>query len=351
MSESNFKKSDGRTNLKINNILLETPSLNKKDVKSIKPRALLQLISNINIQNAENLDEIKSTFNLLPLFNISNRSITIGFGSKVDLCLKSLTKNLNGYDMKLKKCDFISEKHACIYYDESTNSYELLNYSQHGSYVNDNYFGFDVMNNENIFDEEENNDIDSISEEHFENNHEDNTRFKLKKKCSCKKKYGQNDCYRQYEGAASLCHGSILRFGCFEFLFIIVDYDFVRFNLEKKFNIKQISNKINDIYDRNIDKNSNPSFNCQIANKFIENNINNKLVKRSNNSSNINRKNLISFKRNNSKRKFNNNISINNRSINNKLNKSFNKLNNKNECENEILNNFLSNENKKLLLI
>jgi hypothetical protein len=339
LSESNLKKSDNRNlNRKVNNILLETPSLNKYDVKSIKPRALLQLVSNVNIQNADKIDEIKSKFDLLPLFNISNRSITIGFGSKVDICLKSLIKNCNGHNLKLKKCEYISEKHACIYYDESTNTYELLNYSQHGSYVNDNYFGFDVLYNENNFDEVPNNEIDLIDEHSDDNNNEAKNPFQ-RKNCLCKKNHGQNDYHRQFEGAASLCHGTKLRFGCFEFLFIIVDYDFVKFNLEKKFNMKKINHKINDMYDQNINKYSNLSLNYQIASKFIDNN---KLVKRLNNSGNTSRKSLILLKRNNSKRKLNSN---------GKLNKSLNKSNNKIECENEILNSFLSNQNKRLLLI
>ncbi len=281
------------------------------------------------------------------MFNISNRSITIGFGSKVDICLKSLTKNFNYHNLKLKKCEFISEKHACIYYDESTNSYELLNYSQHGSYVNNNYFGFDVMHTTKKFYEDQNNEIDLLEEHIVENNNQAKDQFQ-KMNCSCRKKNGQNDYYRQFEGAASLGHGSVLRFGCYEFLFIIVDYDFVRFNLEKKFNMKKINNRINDIYDRNIEKYSNLSLTYKIASKFIDNN---KLVKRLNNSNNPSRKSLILMKKNNSKRKFNNNGNNSNRSLNGKLNKSINKFNNKIECENEILNSFLSNENKRLLLI
>lgn len=41
-------------------------------------------------------------------------------------------------------CQFVSDRHACIFYDEQTNHYELLNYSEYGTVVDNCLYGFNL---------------------------------------------------------------------------------------------------------------------------------------------------------------------------------------------------------------
>lgn len=40
-------------------------------------------------------------------------------------------------------CNYVSGKHACIFYDENTKHYELLNYSEHGTTVDNVLYSCD----------------------------------------------------------------------------------------------------------------------------------------------------------------------------------------------------------------
>ncbi|XP_057176511.1 PHD finger protein 12 isoform X3 [Triplophysa rosa] len=60
------------------------------------------------------------------------RSLYIGTGADMDVCLTNY-----GH------CNYVSGKHACIFYDENTKQYELLNYSEHGTTVNNVLYSCD----------------------------------------------------------------------------------------------------------------------------------------------------------------------------------------------------------------
>ncbi|KAM4566314.1 PHD finger protein 12-like [Odontesthes bonariensis] len=60
------------------------------------------------------------------------RTLYIGSGADMDVCLTNY-----GH------CSFISGKHACIFYDENTKHYELLNYSEHGTTVDNVLYSCD----------------------------------------------------------------------------------------------------------------------------------------------------------------------------------------------------------------
>ncbi|KAG7235003.1 hypothetical protein INR49_003202 [Caranx melampygus] len=60
------------------------------------------------------------------------RTLYIGSGADMDVCLTNY-----GH------CNFISGKHACIFYDENTKHYELLNYSEHGTTVDNVLYSCD----------------------------------------------------------------------------------------------------------------------------------------------------------------------------------------------------------------
>ncbi|CAF90895.1 unnamed protein product [Tetraodon nigroviridis] len=60
------------------------------------------------------------------------RTLYIGSGADMDVCLSNY-----GH------CNYISGKHACIFYDENTKHYELLNYSEHGTTVDNVLYSCD----------------------------------------------------------------------------------------------------------------------------------------------------------------------------------------------------------------
>lgn len=64
--------------------------------------------------------------------NMCFRSLYIGTGADMDVCLTNY-----GH------CNFVSGKHACIFYDENTKQYELLNYSEHGTSVDNVLYSCD----------------------------------------------------------------------------------------------------------------------------------------------------------------------------------------------------------------
>ncbi|XP_075891927.1 PHD finger protein 12 isoform X2 [Nelusetta ayraudi] len=64
--------------------------------------------------------------------NMCYRTLYIGTGADMDVCLTNY-----GH------CNFLSGKHACIFYDENTKHYELLNYSEHGTTVDNVLYSCD----------------------------------------------------------------------------------------------------------------------------------------------------------------------------------------------------------------
>ncbi|KAM9852937.1 PHD finger protein 12 [Aulostomus maculatus] len=64
--------------------------------------------------------------------NMCYRTLYIGSGADMDVCLTNY-----GH------CNYISGKHACIFYDENTKHYELLNYSEHGTTVDNVLYSCD----------------------------------------------------------------------------------------------------------------------------------------------------------------------------------------------------------------
>lgn len=226
--------------------------LNKHCKDAVKPRALLQYIppntlfnseSNQTLNNQDSFfSELSNTLSAniisyeknrhkLPQpDSIRYRTVNIGSSSSMDICLDE------------QKCDFLSDKHASIYFDEETNHYELLNYSEYGTVVDNCFYGFN-LDPTDLDDSSESEEVphitkkqkkkvkqkdDSILSDKNEPQMASRCKRNLEKKtiCSC-----NDECSSPYEkfweGSAILNHGSRIRFGCIEFLFIIVDYDFV----------------------------------------------------------------------------------------------------------------------------
>ena len=138
-----------------------------------------------------------------------------------------------------KKCDYLADKHACIFFDEQTNHFELLNYSDNGTVVDNCLYGFNLDPSDT---EDSSSDSEEATKTSKQRNNSANDHLmdticcknipqmssrpkQTRKPCNCT----ENDLIheRYWEGSAVLSHGSRIRFGCLEFLFIIVDYDFV----------------------------------------------------------------------------------------------------------------------------
>lgn len=142
-------------------IKIKIPSLDKNDL--VRPKAVLKYISDTS------QDLFESPISLV------RSSTTIGNSIKADVCLRN----------DFVQCSHLSDKHATIFYDYLTNRFELLNYSDFGTQVDNCMLGFDLED---------------------------------------------EDCEKFWEGPIELKHGSLIRIGCFKFVFVIIDYEF-RFDL------------------------------------------------------------------------------------------------------------------------
>jgi len=110
------------------------------------------------------------------------RKHVIWFGSSSsfnDICLEN-------FDLS-HTCQCITERHACLYYDQKRNLFELLNYSEYGTIVNDIRYG--------IGDDDENINL---------------------QKCFCCTK---SLCPSTWDGPAQIEQGTVIKIGCHEFLF------------------------------------------------------------------------------------------------------------------------------------
>ncbi|CAF5172616.1 unnamed protein product, partial [Rotaria magnacalcarata] len=116
---------------------------------------------------------------------IRKHVIWFGSSSLNDICLN---------DYHSPTCQFITERHACLYYDRKNNLFELLNYSEYGTSVNDLRYGLDIVN-DNDYNRQEN---DYLS------------------KCSCLAKSFYKP---SWDGPAQIEQGTVIKIGCHGFLF------------------------------------------------------------------------------------------------------------------------------------
>ncbi len=110
---------------------------------------------------------------------IRKHVIWFGSSSLNDICLKNS-----------HPCRYINERHACLYYDRKRNLFELLNYSEYGTIVNDLRYGLG-----SITDEQENENLE---------------------KCDCLNK---SLYHSDWDGPAQIEQGTVIKIGCHEFLF------------------------------------------------------------------------------------------------------------------------------------
>ncbi|PSN43758.1 hypothetical protein C0J52_06410 [Blattella germanica] len=163
------------------------------------------------------------------------RTLTVGTGADNDVVL-----------VNYGHCNYVSPKHASIFYDETTKHYELLNYSEHGTTVDNVLYSCDfsekmgppqpppgssklnplVKTIREIVDkrrgvkkqlQESEEDFPSIMAAHS---------GKDMRKCSCRTSSSSliGGSGAGWEGTALLNHGSYIKFGCLQFVFSITDF-------------------------------------------------------------------------------------------------------------------------------
>ncbi|XP_066597371.1 PHD finger protein 12 [Prorops nasuta] len=162
-----------------------------------------------------------------PIFMV-HKTLTIGNGPNCDLVLS-----------KYGSCNFTSSKHAIIFYDETSKHYELLNYSEYGTIVDNviyscNYTQALGQESREDFNEK----LISVTKEqetvqaikHIV--HREKSFCKQKQTireiaCKCLEKSGKRkeiDYLEEgWEGSAIIAHGSILTFGCIVFVFSTIN--------------------------------------------------------------------------------------------------------------------------------
>ncbi|CAL8344363.1 unnamed protein product [Arctogadus glacialis] len=165
--------------------------------------------------------------------NMCYRTLYIGTGADMDVCLTNY-----GH------CNFISGKHACIFYDENTKHYELLNYSEHGTTVDNVLYSCD-------FSEKASpsppsglvSDVQGIIRRSKKREEDDQPRSVIGLlpaggvmscqpqgvkglACSCKASSSSliGGSGAGWEGTALLHHGSYIKLGCLQFVFSIAEF-------------------------------------------------------------------------------------------------------------------------------
>ncbi|XP_017891291.1 PHD finger protein 12 isoform X3 [Ceratina calcarata] len=196
----------------------------------------LQRLEQILDPDGENYDTIDcQTMARAALFSLNHKpkppafmvhkTLTIGSGPNCDLILSDYGN-----------CSFTSSKHAIIFFDESTKRYELLNYSEYGTVVDNvlyscNYtagiVGTEVKEEADEKTQAASKEVETtdavrsiIKERTLSREQAEETRVSCKCNKLTKHKAKNTDRLEEgWEGSAIVAHGSTLSFGCLIFVF------------------------------------------------------------------------------------------------------------------------------------
>ncbi|EDW52953.1 PHD finger protein 12 [Drosophila sechellia] len=147
-------------------------------------------------------------------------------------------------------CCRISPQHAIIFYDEFSKSYELINYSEFGTEVNGQLYACDVTDRMTTHagkpmrpdDAELKKRVDEMLDKRrninrqFETKKIDKERLApmVKPACRCMNAGPVPMVDGAWEGSAVLAHGSLLRFGCLSFVFVVPSVDLLQAQARSK---------------------------------------------------------------------------------------------------------------------
>lgn len=130
------------------------------------------------------------------------RTFKIGLGSKVDLDLSTYGP-----------CNCISELHATIFFDQYSRTFELLNYSEFGSVVDNLIYSGDVSIHP-----------PATKQDGKLKRMASNSYIKDSEPCFCASSPADHNFEKGCEVSAVLHHGSYIRFGCMQFVFTVLNY-------------------------------------------------------------------------------------------------------------------------------
>uniref|UniRef100_UPI00398F6CC9 PHD finger protein 12 isoform X2 n=1 Tax=Pristiophorus japonicus TaxID=55135 RepID=UPI00398F6CC9 len=153
------------------------------------------------------------------------RTLYIGTGADMDVCLTNY-----GH------CNYVSGKHACIFYDENTKHYELLNYSEHGTTVDNVLYSCDFSEKtsptppSSIVAKVQS--VIKYCKSRKEEEEQEETVMSSQgqglhgKTCNCKASSSSliGGSGAGWEGTALLHHGSYIKLGCLQFVFSITEF-------------------------------------------------------------------------------------------------------------------------------
>ncbi|KAL4223515.1 PHD finger protein 12 [Mactra antiquata] len=151
------------------------------------------------------------------------RTLSIGTGADMDVCLG-----------QYGQCNFISAKHAFIFYDETSKHYELLNYSEHGTTVDNVLYSCDFSDKPATTPQPS---AVVAAVRHLNKTHKPKMKaderltmmarpYDMRVQCCCKGSSSNliGGSGAGWEGTAILHHGSFIKVGCIQFVFSIVDH-------------------------------------------------------------------------------------------------------------------------------
>lgn len=137
---------------------------------------------------------------------LSSGSVSIGSHPHMDVCLRAISGD---------SCSAISPKHAVIYHDKWSNTFELLNYSEFGTRVDQCVYGLNVE-----ADEEERGELEDEDEDFWSTSDSGGDYSSSSSACRCRREFKRRG--RLIEAPAVLRHGSLVQIGCVRFLFVVV---------------------------------------------------------------------------------------------------------------------------------
>ena len=129
--------------------------------------------------------------------------IWFGLSPSTDICLTQFNAD--------QTCRYVSDRHACLYYDRSNNQFELLNYSEYGTIVNGLRYGLG-----NLSDDDDDDDDGENGDENNQDLNQRRTENDNLQRCFC---LSRPIYHSAWDGPAQLEQGTVVRIGCHEFLF------------------------------------------------------------------------------------------------------------------------------------
>ena len=178
-----------------------------RDVLATK--MLREIFPNEKCQNKQNLVQARAAISPINSQKCRTeptlmryRTLNVGLGSQNDLDLS-----------KYGTCNFVNSGHAIIYFDQYTQIYELINYSEHGTIVDNQVYTLNCR---------------SPMKGLAKSNKAGLAQMSAKSErqgCHCETSAARMIAQNQgCENSAVLRHGSYIRMGCLQFVFSILDY-------------------------------------------------------------------------------------------------------------------------------